>query len=448
MDNNEEKDIFIKYKLSKIDADIPENIDNLFNNLLNEKGDKEDKMENRKVKKISFFRKYSMVAAVAMICIVFFSGANIYANTQGYGNVFFMIKYLISDSQEEITKKEEIIEDQDIVISYMNIDLLEELHIQINKLEVKNNTAQLKFRILADSTELEESLNLSFKVYDNDSKKELYFDNKIIENEIYSLILDNYTDDINNIKFEIYNHDKILSNIVINLETKELQVLQGYELDKLSEIELKKYLEVFAFLNYNYIFAKKDINDVEIYDNESLLISAIQYSYLLNEANEIEEDVMFASNSISNEEKYLLVNKEKIDEILQNVFDKNMNDSFNIGVDFDTIEYNNKLYYYITCDYIFWPNALCVEVKNASFLNGIYKITYSYCFPYGDDFEGKTMDTLPVFESTISFKYNKDSDYKYSIIDFERPELLLRGNRYINLYLDSEIEKTNLYDET
>lgn len=428
MDDNN-KDMYIKYKLSKIETNIPEDIDNLFNDFLKEERE-DEKMEIRDghENKIIFPKKISTIAAVLILCILLLGGANIYATTQGYDNLFFMIKYLVSENQEEYHTKEELLSDKDITISYMNIELSEDLQVQVNKLEIKNNTAKLTLKFTSTFPENKEGLK--FKVYDEDTKEDVYFGKNEKINEYYDLILENYKDDIKKLRLEIEDNKNKTSTIIINLETKELEVLKGYVLDKLSETQLKEDLATFTFLNYCYIFDKKTKSNLEIYDNESLIISA--YAYYLNlELAEEDKNVIYSYPN-----QMMLFNKNKIDEIIENVFGKKVDSSFEIGVDFETIEYKNEMYYHVICDYLFWPNGLVVEINDLTFTNGEYKATYSYCFPEGSDFEGETMDELPQFKSNISFKYNKNSEYRYKIIDFDRPELL--SGTVTQISLDTE----------
>lgn len=107
-------------------------------------------MKNEKVKdinetKIKKINKKQILSIVAMLMIVFL-GVNIYAISQGYDNVFFMIK--------DFSTKNEILKDQDITISYKPIEIAEGIEVQFNRFMVKDNEAVL-FMNVNQNAELE-----------------------------------------------------------------------------------------------------------------------------------------------------------------------------------------------------------------------------------------------------------------------------------------------------
>jgi len=165
----DEKDLFIKQKL-KEDQLISKKAEDVFNNFL--KGDfmeeNNEKKEEKKVEKRKTPLMKRMLATAASLVIVF-GMANVYASTQGYGNVFFMIKYLVTGEKTTISDKDEILSDRDISISYEAIKLTENIRMQIRNLQVKDNKAKL---IIAVNESKEDSsvVPLNYKVYNSSNE--------------------------------------------------------------------------------------------------------------------------------------------------------------------------------------------------------------------------------------------------------------------------------------
>ena len=163
MDN--QKDFYIKSKFKQDDL-ISKNADEVFNNFLRgEINMEEEKVVNineatandKKSKKTNI-RK---ILSIAATLVVIFLGANVYAATQGYNNIFFIINNLINPT--EITDPDEILTDRDIIISYRPIEVSKGLSVQINRLVVKDNEAVLYLDI--ENGETKESID-TIAVYD------------------------------------------------------------------------------------------------------------------------------------------------------------------------------------------------------------------------------------------------------------------------------------------
>ena len=148
MDN--QKDFYIKSKLKQDDL-ISKKADDVFNNFLKgeiemkeEKSNIDDKVVDINSAKDKKMRMKKIMSIVATLVVVFL-GANVYAATQGYNNIFFIIKNLVST--EVVTDRNEILSDKDITISYQPIEIAKGLKVQINKLMVKENKATLIIKI-------------------------------------------------------------------------------------------------------------------------------------------------------------------------------------------------------------------------------------------------------------------------------------------------------------
>ena len=152
------KDNFIKEQLEN-DTLISKNADAVFNNFLkgemNMKQNQVDETVTKEEKKPYKQNKHNgwmKLVSVAACLVIVFAGANVYATTKGYENIFFMIKDLVQKEDVQILDKADILYDRDITISYSNIEIEEGLHIQINRLIIKDNEAKLYVHIMRDIT--------------------------------------------------------------------------------------------------------------------------------------------------------------------------------------------------------------------------------------------------------------------------------------------------------
>lgn len=135
-----EKDFYIKQMLKKDDL-MSKKAEDVFNNFL----EGEIKMEKEKVVNINEakdkkFNRKKILSIVATLVVVFL-GANVYAATQGYNNIFFMIKNIATTGT--ISGKAEILKDKDITISYEPIEVAKGVKVQFNRFIVKDNKAKL-----------------------------------------------------------------------------------------------------------------------------------------------------------------------------------------------------------------------------------------------------------------------------------------------------------------
>lgn len=233
--NNEEKDIYIRTKIK--DKNIPEKIDELFNNSINlveSKGENNNKINNiseelnknegkKKVKGVTL-KKVIVTAACATIVL---GGSQIYASTQGYQNIFFMIKDMISSSKDT-NNRDEILSDKDITISYKPIEIAKGIRIQVNRLVVKDNKSGLYLQV--ERTEEEQDTTLTFKVNDGDGNKlgEL---SKYSTAPIYTanIWLPNYKNDINELELKINKDSEELVTLKIDLVNREIIVVGNQE---------------------------------------------------------------------------------------------------------------------------------------------------------------------------------------------------------------------------
>ena len=322
MDN---EDIKIKQFITK-DKTISEKANNTFDKFI-EKVQKDEiyQTEPEIIKsqtnnKISYFMKFRKLITVAASLVIVVVASNVYARTQGYDNIFFLIKDLFTHEEKE---NEEIFSDRDIVISYKSIKITEEIELQINELQIKDNKAKLYLLV----KELNENADapLNYKVF-NDENQEMFNESSSKkENEnIYTEVLNlkNYKDTTNIIKMEIYNKNKILlKTITIDLTEKTIEArTENQVVKKISQIELNKFLKQ----ETEKLYTAKDLKDKQIIilDTYDIFYSngkyVAKYLYMMPTDEEFEKDKVeettIYTNTIeftSNDEGFTKIKIEK-----------------------------------------------------------------------------------------------------------------------------------------
>lgn len=222
------------------DEVISPKAEEIFNNFFSEKN-----IEKNTNNKHNMVYKIRKIIAIITCVAGLLGGANVYASSNGYGNVFFLIKYLVTGEKTEITNKNELLSDRDITISYKPISLTENLEMQIRNLQIKDNKATL---IIAVNEKNNTNITpLNYKLLNTTEKTlcEQKSSKKASEKEyIEEIIFNGITKNDEVIKLDIYtSYNTNLAKIIINLTTKEI-IVDGEEqaLEQISEIELKKFL--------------------------------------------------------------------------------------------------------------------------------------------------------------------------------------------------------------
>ena len=409
-----EKDRFIKAQLQK-DKLISKKADDVINNFLKEGYNMEEKnqAQNNKQQENIIQKKspWKKILATAACLVVVFGGANAYAHTQGYGNIFFMIKYLITGQNDYVEGKENILSDRDITISYQPINLTENVSLIVKKLQIKDGNAKL---ILMESQKQPNDTNLPLKyeVTDDSNAKLGEAESEISGNNVNSqkeLQLNNFKENTKIINLKVSSkNNNLIANLKIDIENKTVEVAGEQEaLQKISEIELKEFLGYAAGLS-------KENNQVNLartsYDSTSILGVAIDLSYDKVTKTKINGvDSLLASD---------------VNEAIESILDIKAAE-----LDMSTVDYykkitNNGTDYYqfnVAGDVLF--RGECIDVSNISFCNGIYTVTYSYWFP-PDDPEAD-INQFEIFEQTISLKLNENAKYsKFKIMTTEEPIII------------------------
>ncbi len=419
---DEEKDLYIKNKFQE-DKLISKKADDIFNKInegeLFMENNEEPKNENiTKENVVSFKRKspkWKKILATAASLVIVVGAANVYATSQGYDNVFFLIKYLVT-GEGKVDGKDNILSDRDITISYEPINIAQDLTVIIKKLQVKDNKATL-YVISNDKNNADKNLiPLKFIAYNNKNEKlcdqassEDLKTNRTITDE---LILNNFKESDNIIKLEIYGaNSENLTTLKINLDEKTVEVLGEKEaLQKISEIELKEFLGYVGGLSRD-LGITEDVIKIDIACNMILdkkgdteRDSDSEYLFSIDEVNNIIESFTGEkAESLKNERYFKVVTK------------------------------NGKKYY----KYVYVGEkqfkAECINISNISYCNGLYTVNYSYYFrgPEGD--EDINMDYYDVYEQEACISLNDNSEYtKFKVVSMEEPTIIKKASNINN----------------
>ena len=403
----QEIDKFIKEKLNE-DKVISRNADNLFKK--NYKGEIE--MENKKFNIL----KYKKALATAACLVVLLGGANVYASTNGYGNIFFLVKYLITGNNEA-KENDEVLSDRDITISYENLKITDKITMKIEKLQIKDGKAKLITRVEESEKDTQNVTPFIYKVYDQDEKELTNAtSSKSVGNDILyedDIIIENYNENVKILKLKIYTpKQELLKEIKIDIENKTVEVSENTgELKKISEIELKKYLEKYAALNsYDVIFDRTSYATKEEWQN------AMKVGIATN--------LIYEKETSNGENSEIVYGVDKVNKVIKEFTGENISGKIKLPED-GTLYYNekNKAYEYMPGDGDGYGDALCINIENIKYNNGIYEAKFTYCYPTNSVYDSGEIDKLEVYETTMKFKLNKDYTYtRYCLVDIDKIE--------------------------
>lgn len=414
MDN--QKDFYIKSKLKQDDL-ISKKADDVFNNFLKgeiemkeEKSNIDDKVVDINSAKDKKMRMKKIMSIVATLVVVFL-GANVYAATQGYNNIFFIIKNLVST--EVVTDRNEILSDKDITISYQPIEIAKGLKVQINKLMVKENKATLIIKI--DEEYPLEYYPSEYFVYDvTDGRKNILGHqensadrgNNLGLSYVEEINLEQLRNDTKKIQLEVLDKNKeSITVLEIDIENKEIEVINSKNvgLEKISEIELKNVLGTYVHLLSYDLFNAGDFMTRDEYKQEALVETAM-LKILEKDGYEIRE-----SNIYSIEEVH-----KAIEELCGNYYEEPIN------LQYSTIYFdeNKNCYSWDAGDGL--EAGLCLDISDITFQNGIYTVEFIYCLAGDDAYMENYVEDSDKYEATLKLSINENYDYfKYKIENFE-----------------------------
>ena len=414
---DDKKDKYIKQKFQE-DKLISKKADDIFNKLnkgelfmeKNENSTKENFSQEGTANVKKKFPKWKGWLATAASFVIIFGAANVYATSQGYENVFFLIKYLVTGNSE-VNGKDNILSDRDITISYEPINICNGLSITVKKLQIKDNEAKL-FILTNEKDSVEKNvLPLTFKVFNEKNvelcNQESLKDEKNSGAVTDELILKGFKEKDSIINLEIYkaNSEKITTMVIdINKRTVEVQG-EKEALQKISEIELKKFLGHVAGLS-----EKLNITDDEIK-------IGIACHMLSETSSNVETEI--------NGVKAYPVNE--VDNMVESFIDKKIT-NFKNGKHIKIVSKNGKKYYTYSKPSEDVLGGECINISNISYCNEIYSINYSFYYRGIEPDEDVNMDNYDVYEQDVCINLNEDSSYsKFKVVSMEKPTIIKKA---------------------
>ncbi len=371
-------------------------------------------MEEKKPLKIKF--KTAIVIIILAVIVLGIFGANVYASVNGYGNVFFLIKYLVTGEKPEITGKNDLLSDRDITISYEPIILTEDIKLQIRNLQIKDNKAKLF--VAVNESKQNETTPLKYKVYNESNKLICEQNSSKVNNEteyIEELLLNEFKNEDKILNLEIFNSkNEKLTKIAIDLETREI-VIEGEKeaIEKISEIELKKYLSIIAGFEENF-----DVND-----DDSRISLAIRINSIVN------RNILYNG----------LFDATEINNILKNIgYGEISTNNYN-GEFFREKAINGKKYF----EMIYEPDTVNMEtiigeIKDITYSSNIYTVKFKYLNTSPKTNINYFDHEAEAKEATIYFKLNDDKTYStFKVVKY------VKGAEAIN-NKDTHIENDEL----
>ncbi|MBR3614438.1 MAG: hypothetical protein IKL55_04605 [Clostridia bacterium] len=341
--------------------------------------------------------KKKKIMTIITVMVVLFLGVNTFAATQGYNNIFFIIRNLVSP--EVVESKDKILLDRDITISYQPIKISNDLNIQINKIIVEDEEATLYLDVTNNSN-VKQIAN--YVVYDiTDGKKELIGNqmaSKIIEGRYVEKIeLVNFLNTTKVLQLEIFdeNNNKI-SSLEINLDKKEINILTvaQEEIEKISEVELKEFLSNCLKMRYYDFHIALTDNPTNYYYNELKIEMALK----------------------------ILGKKEEKQEVVHKVIEEFSGESINetLNLAETIVVKSNENYKLIDDEFDKRFRAFCIDISDINYSDGIYNVTGVYVFPDEDSNTNKTIEQLTRYISTVQIAINDNYEYsKYRIFDID-----------------------------
>lgn len=288
-----------------------------------------------------------------------------------------IVKYY-GEEKENVSMSEENIFVGERVVTFFEEEPTLEINNQITlkplDMIIKENSAELSFGLNLTGKSLTQSFPLKYKVYDinNELLYETEEPNAMYEefknrNEFWgssfgeTIELKNYKRDNTKLIFELYDKDNILlGTLDINVPYKEFKCVQDDKFEELSEQELNYFLSACASLESEFYVPHWLINIAD-----ELNYNAIAHEKFPTE--EKNEDYFYEGSSV--EDVHNVLNdflNEKIEEI---ELDENA---------YKKLEKDGKEYYVVQYSAGETPDLNCIDIKDISYSDGKYNITYVY----------------------------------------------------------------------
>lgn len=354
-----------------------------------------------------------IIFVVLLIIMILTVCGQVFASVNGYDNMFFMVKDLRIAKAES---KEEIFNDNEILLSYKYLDITKDVKIQVNKIEIVNDNSVFYLNI-KNKKQDNEMLPFHYivriiKKYDGsyipvfrpEAGGEIYEGN-VTNNETYqdTIKIPHKIEDDEIITLEILDkNDLMIRNLEINIETQEIIVTgEKEEVAKISQVEFNKYLSAYALINDKT--NKMDKNSKYVYIGSQL---QAEIPEITHEENQTDRDF---ENELAKS-----ITSEKLD--MEKTKTESGKEVDVLKLDKEFFVYDSELDAYI-CNFENVKIGQCLKINNISFKDGIYTVDYLYLIKSTEDIQKDRVEELPQEEMTLKLRLNENTKYaKYQMV--------------------------------
>ena len=353
------------------------------------------------------------------VLLVMLLGMQVFASVKGYGNVFFMVKELVNPTQQVIGA-DELFSDKEITLSFKSINIADGLSIQVSKLEISENGSTLCLNVNAQKNTV---LPLTYSIKSNKLKEtdvngtgnssvstyneRLTVKHKFEDDDVITL----YVKDKNG---------KVLKEIEINLQSHEILIKGEEEVQKISQVELKKYLSAFSELNNG---SKRTSQLIKIGYN----LLAINTEEERGDATGIEEINKGIKEFYGDKASFEKVKSEsgKDFEVLKSKDGSKVNYSLKSNI------------YMLGDEFDGYKEGICLRIADINYKDGIYTVDFIYTLATEEEKKAEKIEELPQYEATIKLKRNENAEIsKYEIIELSEGKVVEEGSK-----VDTEVSQ-------
>lgn len=181
------------------------------------------------------------------------------------------------------------------------------------------------------------------------------------------------------------------------------------EIKNISEVELKKYLGEYVKLITDDIYLDNESHITkEEWENQMKMLIAMDLIYDNEKNNKDAYDIKFTQS--------------KVKQVIKEFYGEEISGILKLPKDgFVSYNESNKCYENDAGDG--GIIGLCREIKNINYNEGIYEVTFTYCYPSEENYTLGNIDKLALYETTMKLKLNSEYKYtKYCLVDFDKNE--------------------------
>lgn len=367
----------------------------------------ENNNESKNVKKLN---KGKITLIVILVITILGFATNAFAGLMGFDNIFFLIKDLVKPT--EIISKDELFEDEELLISYSTIGICEGYDVQINSLITHEEGAEFESELKATFILKDKEKLLSSEVFARIYDEE--------ENLIGADILLNFdatreviipmerrvkNDEKLKINFGYQIENGVQKTVFLDLPNQEILVEGEEVIEKQSQVEMKRYIEAFLLENEMEVpNALTDRNATIAYN----LIKNVDAIRMYKNSNKVTEGKIYTDLILNG---YGL----KESEVMEYKGETRIKPAYNSSVVFD--EKNDT---YVVSEKILekCPVIRVLDITDIKYKNGKYEVSVQYVkYSKEDEKNGINIENLAIYKNKLEFSLNRNESLaKYKLL--------------------------------